>query len=257
MVPLAWCQCTPARLSPVITFSSQPSEAPFSKSLSNGLNVNVSADVMLFVAFLLWIIWKRAIKPTFAEQLGSFFIPIDEERRLNTILAQLGVVTNASRVVLAAFHNGALDSDGYHLQKLSTINTYVKDGYSAMSVPIKSLPIAKIGYELEQMLAAPDWLETKYRDDLPDACKAHMSRNSMECMHNRLIRVGNLPIGIISLQYMNNQSNGQTSDKIGRTSYEGLLEDLCDQVSAIMRRRVVNPGPVKRVANQVFGMIKV
>lgn len=241
----------------MINIISQQSEAPPLKPPSQGINVNVTADVLLFLMFILWVIWKRAIKPTFAEQLGSFFIPVEEERRLNTILAQIGVVTGASRVVLAAFHNGALDSDGYHLQKLSTINTYVKDGCSPMAVTIKNLPISKISYEIEEMLRVADWHEIKYHEDLPENCKAHMQRNSMACMHNRIIRVGNLPIGIISLQYNKDYHPIDEGSRISRTAYEGLLEDLYDQISGILRRRVINPGPVKRLFSQAIGMIKV
>jgi hypothetical protein len=241
----------------MINLVSQQSDPPAVKPPSQGLNISITADALLFLMFILWIIWKRAIKPTFAEQLGSFFIPVEEERRLNTILAQIGVVTSASRVVLAAFHNGALDSDGYHLQRLSTINTYVRDGCSPMSVPIKNLPISKIAYEIEEMLKAGDWHEIKYAEDLPDNCKAHMTRNSMACMHNRLIRVGNLPIGVISLQYNKDFSSSDDGNRISRTAYEGLLEDLYDQISGIMRRRVINPGPVKRLFSQAIGMVKI
>ena len=241
----------------MISVTSQQSAPPITKGQLPGFNVNVSADALMFLAFVLWIIWKRAIRPSFAEQLGSFFIPVDEERRLDTILAQIGVITGASRVVLAAFHNGALDSDGYHLQKLSTINTYVREGELPMATQIKNLPIARITYELELMLKASDWHEIKYKEDMPDGCKAHMNRNNMACMHNRLIRVGNLPIGIISLQYSRNYGAKRKDDVINKYSYEGLLEDLHGQIVSILRRRVVDPGPFKRVANQVFGFIKV
>jgi hypothetical protein len=239
----------------VINVVSQSSQPPVTKA-QTGINVNVTADALIFVAFVLWIIWKRAIKPSFAEQLGSFFLPVNEERRLNTILAQIGVITGASRVILAAFHNGALDSDGYHLQKLSTINTYVREGETQMEVPVKNLPIAKITYELEQMGKVADWHETRFHDELPELCKEHMNRNHMACMHNRLIKVGNLPIGILSLQYSRFYRAKSKEEVIGRNAYEGLLEDLYDQITAIMRQRVVNPGPAKRVANQVFGFIK-
>ena len=126
-----------------------------------------------------------------------------------------------------------------------------------MSVPIKNLPISRISYEIEEMLKAGDWHEIKYRDDLPEGCKAHLQRNSMACMHNRIIRVGNLPIGIISLQYNKDYSANRESDRISRNAYEGLLEDLFDQISDIMRRRVINPGPVRRIFSQAIGMVKI
>lgn len=238
------------------TVIEQPSGLPAVKGHSGGIVFNVSTDAILFLLFLAWTLWTRAIRPTFAEQLGSFFIPVEEEKRLNTILAQIGVITGASKVILAAFHNGALDSDGYHLQKVSTINTYVREGEMPMETPIKNLPITKIAYELELMTKAADWHEIRYQDDMPDACKTHMIKNHMACMHNRLIRVGNLPIGILSLQYSKDYGARRRGDSITRYSYEGLLEDLYGQIVTIMRYRVVNPGPVKRVANQFFGMVK-
>ena len=235
----------------------QLSSPPVTKSQDRGININVSLDTVLFAIFVLWIIWKRAIQPSFAEQIGSLLIPVEEERKLNTLLAQIGVITNASRVILGAFHNGAVDSEGYHLQRFSSINSYIREGCTPMSVQIKNLSIIKLVNELDMMEKVPDWHEVRYRDDLPEACKAHMNNNNIACMYNRLVKIGNLPIGILSLQYVRDYDFELEDGTITRHSYEGLLEDLFTQVTAIMRRRIVHPSPIKKVSNRIMGLLKV
>lgn len=209
------------------------------------LVINLSSDVILIGGILIWALWDKLMKPSVVEKLDGVFAPVEEERKLTNILAQIGIITGASRVVLAAFHNGALDSDGYHLQKLSTVNTYTAPGKLPMANPIKDLPIGRIMFEIEDMLKAGDkgWVVTRYADSLPQPCKDHLLKNNIYKMANRLVRVGNLPIGILSLQYEDEKHSFET---LVEDHHESLMNDLYTQISVIMRRRIIHPSPLKR-----------
>ena len=165
--------------------------------------LTLTGDAVLVLAALSWVVWDRFVRSRVVSKLDGVFAPIEEERSLNNILAQIGVITNASRVVLGAFHNGAIDNAGYHLTKLSTINSYTAPGRLPMAVPIRDLPVGRIMLELEEMLRedGPEWYFVEYRDDLPAPCRDHLRRNNINRMYNKLIRVGRLPIGILSLQF--------------------------------------------------------
>lgn len=218
------------------------------------VNVSLSSDSLVLLGIAAWALWDKFMKPKVVDKLDGVFAPIQEERRLSNILAQIGLVTRASRVVLAAFHNGALDNAGYHLQKLSTVNTYTAPGHSPMAYPIRDLPIGRIMTELNEMLAAEGWVCVRYSEDLPQPCKDHLTRNAIYKMCNRLVRVGNLPIGILSLQY-EMESDVPREDE--SDAYSGLMNDLYNQISTIMRRRIVHPSPIHAFASKALGFVKV
>lgn len=223
------------------------------------INLTVSTDTLLIIGFFIYALWDKIMKPRVVEKLDGVFAPIQEERRLTNILAQIGIVTKSSRVVLAAFHNGALDNAGYHLQKLSTVNAYTAPGNVPMSFPIRDLPIGRIMFEIEEMLKTDDWVCVRYSEDLPQPCKDHLIKNDIQRMCNRLVKVGNLPIGILSLQYSKNYSfedENCCDTKVIRPEYETLMDDLYLEISTIMRRRVIHPSPIHRVFGTLLGTLK-
>jgi len=209
--------------------------------------ITVNTDALLLLVLVGWLIWDRFLRSRIATKLQGVFQPIEEERRLNNILAQIGVITNASRVVLCAFHNGALDNTGYHLTKISAVNTYTAPGRLPMTVPIRDLPVGRIMYEIEELLSTENddpWCCTEYDEELPQPCRDHLLKNNIHRMCNRLIRVGNLPIGILSLQY--DQPERQIAP-IREEPYLILLEQLYQEIANIMRRRVIHPGLIKKI----------
>jgi hypothetical protein len=230
--------------------ASVPSSAPPPSLSPTGINVTLGADGLLALGGLVWLIWSRVIRSKVVTKLDGFFTPFEEERRLNNLLAQVGAVSQASRVVLAAFHNGSIDNYGYHLLKLSTINTYIAPGGSPMVVPIRDLPVERIRLELEQLLDANNgtWCDIVYDLNLPEPCRDHLRKNNIELMHNRLVRIGTLPIGIISLQYAVNDNR---IPSIKHEPYANIIDKLYDEIASIMRRRVVHPGLIRRLLMQI------
>lgn len=225
-------------------------------NLPSSVNITITPDTFIVAGVLVWALWDKIMKPRVVEKLDGVFAPIQEERRLTNILAQIGIVTKASRVVLAAFHNGALDNAGYHLQKLSTVNAYTSPGSVPMAYPIRDLPIGRIMFEIEEMLKNDgDWVCVLYDESLPQPCKDHLLKNDIRKMCNRLVKVGNLPIGILSLQYSKINSNVCSSEIIEK-EYKALMNDLYMEISTIMRRRVIHPSPIHRVFGTLLGTLK-
>lgn len=228
-----------------------PVPAPPPPAARTPVHVTMSADALLLVGALAWLIWSRLLRTTVAQKLDGVFAPIEEERQLSALLAQIGVITDASRVVLAAFHNGEIDNYGFHLQKLTTVNEYIAPGGEAMPHPIRDLPIGRVMVELEMLMEAPGWVTAELHDGLPQACQDHLRRNEIRRMTNRLIRVGSLPIGILSLQYV---SSERRSPDLERTPYDEILERLVEEIGAIMRRRVVHPGRLRVFLGRILGI---
>jgi hypothetical protein len=117
-----------------------------------------------------------------------------------------------------------------------------------MANAIRDLPIGRIMVELEGLIKTNGWVTIEYDDSLPEACKTHLKANGIHRMHNRLIRVGNLPIGILSLQYDNQE---RRQPPVDNEPYSLLLDDLYDQISLIMKRRIVHPSPLKKLILRV------
>jgi hypothetical protein len=208
-----------------------------------GVHITFGADAVMLCMFVGWFLYKTLIADTIAKKLDGVFAPVQEERRISTLLAQIGILTRAHRVLVTAFHNGTLDQTGYHLQKISTTNQYLAQGAPAMAKPLSNLPIGRIMYELEELLSTDDWVEIKHNPELPPACREHLEFNSIKSMQNCLIKVGNLPIGILSIQY----TTTMNSEPVTQAELNApLLKELVNSISAIMRRRVVHPGPLKK-----------
>lgn len=209
------------------------------------VNISISSDVFLITGFIAWFFWEKLIRSNVVKKLDGVFAPVEEQRSLNNLLAQIGVVTSASRVVLSAFHNGEIDTLGYHLTKISTINSYVAPGRSQAATALRDLPIGRIMDELEPMFqnAAQKWFTIEYNENLADACKDHLIKTNIELMHNRMVRIGNLPIGILSIQY---DKGERRRFNIADTIQNDVIESLYEQICIIMRRRVIHPGPIRK-----------
>ena len=111
------------------------------------------------------------------------------------------------------------------------------------------------------MLKSSDWVCVTYDESLPQPCKDHLMKNDIQRMCNRLVKVGNLPIGILSLQYSKNHQFEENCDdncnvKVIRPEYETLMDDLYLEISSIMRRRVIHPSPIHRVFGTLLGTLK-
>lgn len=224
---------------------------PSPRVTTGDVNVTLSADALLLIggltAWLMRSLWVRVMQPHVVSKLDSAFAPVEEERNLNLMVTQVGLLTQASRVILAAFHNGSVDHTGYHYNKLTAVNTYAAPGAKLPRQPVHNLPMGRVMPELESLIRSPaTWVHYNTGDSrLAEGCRNYMQNNGIHRISNHLVRVGNLPIAILSVQWDDPESAG-TVDLA--PPYSGLMEQALVQMSIYMRRRVVQPTPFQTLA---------
>jgi hypothetical protein len=220
--------------------SSTPSETP---------HIVIGVDALLVTGVLTWLVYKRVFYNLIIKKVLDFFrSPVDDES-IDRLLAQIGILTGAHRVLLAKFHNGSLDEYGYHLQKVTTSHFYLAKGAQPMEKPIVNLPLTKIMCELATMVASPTtWAFAERKPGLPSACFDHLERNSILRMYNKLIVVGNLPVAILSLQYTDYLKVDDVSQK---DLISPLMDELTENLSRIVKQQVTDPAPLKRIFNEI------
>lgn len=227
------------------------------------VNVSFSADSLLLAggiaAWLLRTFWVKFMQPQVVSRLDGVFAPVEEERLLNVLVTQIGGLTQASRVLLGAFHNGTVDHTGYHYSKITAVNTYVAPGVKPMRDPVKDLPLGRIMPELEALLKSENSWIHYCRDNptTPPGCRAYLERNDIHRISSYLIRVGNLPIGILSVQWDSpvapehvqalNNWHGNGSE----VAFAVALQHAIQQITLVMRRRVVRPPAFQRFVNRL------
>jgi hypothetical protein len=249
-----WCRPAMAAGTPVIPQTASPppcatAQPPPPPPSRPPFNISLGTDALLAMSALGWLIWDRFLRERLTSRLDGVFAPIEDERRLNSLVAQVGVITGANRVILCAFHNGAIDSCGYHLIKVSTINSYVAQDAFPMADTIRDLPVGRIMNEIERMMqlqrrGGRQWDVVTDSPALAQPCRDHLTRSKIDVMFNRLVSVGNLPIGILSLQYHPAEAS---RPPLGDEPHAKILEDLYQEIASIMRRRIVSPGPIRRL----------
>jgi hypothetical protein len=227
-------------------------EVPATPAPAPPITLTFGADAVLISAALTWLLLDQVVKPWVRKRIDQRGGGENEQQRITEALAQIAVLTGATRVTLGVFHNGSIDSSGFHLQRLSTIGVYASTGVVPTGTWIKDMPIAKIMPEMEPLLRETGWIRASRGDVLADRCRDYLERNDIEVMCNRLVRVGNLPIGVLSLKY-DWPKEGMPEAPEG---YEGLLEDLLTQVSLVLRSRIVEPGPARRVFGKLLGTVQ-
>lgn len=233
--------------------STQAVPPPIELKASPRLNITVTGDSLLVIGLLSWLAWDRLIKSRVVTHLDGVFQPVEEERKISNLLAQIGLITHASRVILAALHNGSITPGGYSLTKISTVNAYTAPGASPMATPIRDLPIGRIMLELEMLLDpsnAGRWLEVHDSDSLPDACLDYLRSNDIAAQFSRVVTVGSLPIGILACQY---SAAERRRPPVASEVHADLLEELYDQIAAVMRRRIIHPGLARRIWMRLRG----
>jgi hypothetical protein len=207
-------------------------------------------DVFIIVGFVAWFVYTKIIYGFLFKKAENFLYPYKkEEAQLDIILAQIGVLANAHRVVLARFHNGDTDQTGYHLKKFSVCNKYLAPGAQDLKTPMINIPVERILQDIQEMLVTHEyWVTTIRNTNLPAGCFQHLENNSILTMHNKLIVVGNLPIGILSIQYTDYLKVEPTADALLSSP---LMKDLVDTVSMTLRQKVTNVSVLKKLAAQL------
>lgn len=164
------------------------------------------------VTVLLVFAWvmRNVLQPKIESARRSLALPVEIERTINTILGRILAETEASRVLVAQFHNGQNYYGGYSYSKLTVTHEAISPGVGALSFNLKEIPLSLYAEDLEIVKQSP----TKYAFITPESftnprssgvSKQRMLRMGIDGYYCFLLR-GNVnkedcDIGAVFLQY--------------------------------------------------------
>jgi len=237
------------------------SEIPKQQNNPNpSINISLGADTILLVGFIFWFFWNKFVRKSVVNKIIEIFSSNKEnESRIEDILAQIGILTKASRVVLAVFHNGDINHFGYHYDKMSITNIYTSPHIKNDNYMIKNVPVSKISDELKMMKNTDDWVSLSYKDRrLSQSCVDYLMSKDIMKMCNRMIRMENIDIGILSIQYCKGHHDDCSQDDFncslndGTSKYASWIEELYSDLCSILRSKIVDINPVAKAFKNVF-----
>lgn len=132
----------------------------------------------------------------------SLLLP-KEMARAKELLSQIAILSGADRALLGLYHNGHLDTNGFHLSKLQILAAYYKPGIDPVPENLRIIPIDSVP-ELRKLWATPDGIMTASIDDdlISTGCKAYMEIRNIKCLRNITLTVGSqIEVGIVGLHY--------------------------------------------------------
>lgn len=217
------------------------------------VNFSFGGELLLLTAAALYILYDRMLRPQVIDKLLGTFQPLDETRRINELLAQIAVVSEADKVVLWTFHNGDINSVGYHYAKASVTNGWWRPGIDKRSENYRNVPIGVLYGELRQLFENPDTAQLICTDDAQGTgCLSYLNKVQIDSMVNRLVRIGNLPLGVVSVQYVGENSKEiAIQNNIASLERSKLISKLITQINEIMKVRVIRPSKVKQFLGKI------
>ena len=96
--------------------------APQQLPAPSRIQFTFTGDALLVLGAFVWVFWDRFLRSRVVSKLDGVFAPIEEERVLNNVLAQIGVITNASRVCILLCQLCSADIYGGGITILSLVN---------------------------------------------------------------------------------------------------------------------------------------
>ena len=167
----------------------------------------------------------------------ELLIPQEELERVKEILAQISILTEADRVTLGVFHNGVIGATGAHYDKLAVLAGYCQPGVLPLPELYKDIEANTLMNDLTPLFENSVDLEIT-RETAPRSCGLYMSRRDIHKLHNRLLKVGNLEIGVLSIHWCSPviQACNQHDNKI-----KSLMEEITSIIQASRdKKRILN-----------------
>lgn len=158
-------------------------------------------------------------------------LPEEEMERVNQILAQLAIIYEADRVTLGVFHNGVIGAQGAHYDKVE-----ITAGYSAPGV----IKLPELGKDVEASTIMDDfgtmWKEGKElfldKASAHHSCALYMTRRDIFHLWNKVLFVGNLDVGILSMHWCAPQEKLPVPPETSRG--QRLAQDLLGELTSII-----------------------
>ncbi len=214
------------------------------------LNFDFTLDSIIIIGVFFFALWKKIFRPFLIEKFYWAINPFEEERKIPILLAQMKAVTNSNQVLVGTFHNGELDQNGYHLKKFSVIYFWTEDG----SLPSRKLPTnvpaEKLMHEIDRTIKNEGWTHTAIHEVKDKNCINYLRDNGLSATSTRMIMMGNIPIGMISIQYKTDDFDNRT---LSNYAVDAVLEDLFIQLQSLMKRRFRHSVDNANLFRRLFG----
>jgi len=206
-----------------------------------------------------FVIYDRLVRPIVLKRLLSSSHPLDEQKKLNELVAQLGGITQSDRILLWTFHNGELDSAlGYHYAKATVTNSWLKDPSDANIAHRTNVPFGLIRDEIETLLDDP--LSTQMMVREADCnCESDLAPDQATLVFNRLIKIVNVPLGLVSVQYdMPSEDRKRVAVQavLGQGETSILFNKVIAQIDKVMKGRAVRPSLMEQLKSYLVKRIK-
>lgn len=143
--------------------------------------------------------------------------------RARELLAQLAILTNSDRVLLGLYHNGLIDSSGFHLSRLQILAGYFQPGTENVSEYLRVVPVSAVP-ELRSLWASPNGMVMVRADDpaLSTGCRTYLDLRSIRILVNITLRAGDTDVGVLGCHYTR-----------GQEPRDGVFES--DEVKQVLR----------------------
>jgi hypothetical protein len=210
------------------------------------LDLSVSADALVLLGICGWLIWRRFLRQMVLSRFGFLLGSQQNARYLVELLAQVAVLTGASRVALGTFYNPELLTTGYGYTRVAILSCYVAPGRLPLDVESRSMPMERIRADVQDLLdhAAGGWRLVEAGPHLPTPCLDYLLRNRIAFLYGRLVMLETLPIGILNLHFDTPQ---QRPADLGAICHADRLETLFAEISLVVRGRILRPSLWRRL----------
>jgi len=206
-----------------------------------------------------FVIYDRLVRPIVLKQLLGSSHPLDEQKRLNELVAQLGGITQSDRVILWTFHNGEIDTTlGYHYAKASVTNSWLKEQSDRAKAHKANVPFGLIRDEIETLLNDPLSTQMMVREEGLQ-CESDIAPDEATLVFNRLIKIVNVPLGLVSVQYdMPSEDRKRVAVQavLGEGETSVLFNKVIAQIDKVMKGRAVRPSLVEQLKDYIVKRIK-
>lgn len=198
------------------------------------LNFDFTLDSVIIVSLLAFAVWRKFLRPMLVEKFYWVINPFEEERKIPILLAQVQAVADAKCVMIGTFHNGEVDSRGYHLKKYSVIYHWCDDSLNQKYLPANLL-IDSLSPAMKRAMESNQWVHMHINDDCDEECQSYLKENNLCALSMRLIKMGNIPIGLLTIQY--DCDDIDNSIKTQGCYGNAVIEELFLQLQGLMKRR--------------------
>jgi hypothetical protein len=212
------------------------------------IQLSLSADGLLLLGVASWLLWRRFLRQPLMRRLGAILGARQSERYVTELLAQIGILTGSSRVVIGTFHSGRVTATGYGFTRVSILSTYTAPGRLPLDLQTRDLPIEQIRADLDDLVAhgADRWRHVRAGSHLPSRCLDYLQRNQIAQLYGRLVLLEGLPIGVLNLHFDHCEA---TPSDPGELPHADRLEVLFLELSRLLRERLLRPPLWRRLFN--------